>query len=140
MDSVKDQQGSEESEDDSDGEEDDDEEDSERRPGAVESENDIHSSSDHENLDNSHSAKEDVSPASSPPTSRSGSPTVPEPHSISPPDVMREKVASDLTKQYAKQQRKYHSKKGAQRTGGRFKGSKAKADKRIKVDSGGFWD
>ncbi|KAH9950467.1 RIO1-domain-containing protein [Amylocystis lapponica] len=51
-----------------------------------------------------------------------------------------ERVISEVTKERARQQRKHHSKKGAQRVGGRHKGSKAKMDSRIKVDSGGFWE
>ncbi|KAI0715241.1 RIO1 family-domain-containing protein [Earliella scabrosa] len=51
-----------------------------------------------------------------------------------------DKVQSEVAKQRAREQRKYHSKKGAQRTGGRQKGSKRKQDTRIKVDGGGFWD
>lgn len=51
-----------------------------------------------------------------------------------------EKVLSEVTKRRARQQRKYHSKKGAQRVGGRPKGSKAKMDGRIKLDKGGVWD
>lgn len=49
-----------------------------------------------------------------------------------------EKVYSEVSKQRAKQQQKYHSKKGAQRVG-KPKGSKAKMDKRLKIDGGG-WD
>lgn len=49
-----------------------------------------------------------------------------------------EKALADVTKQRARQHRKYHAKKGA-RTAGRPKGSKAKSDGRIRVDSGGFW-
>jgi len=48
-------------------------------------------------------------------------------------------VSSDLTKQRARQQQKYHSKRGAQRIG-RPKGSKAKQDNRVKVDKSGFWE
>jgi RIO kinase 2 len=48
-------------------------------------------------------------------------------------------VSSDLTKQRARQQQKYHSKRGAQRIG-RPKGSKAKQDDRVKVDKSGFWE
>ncbi|KAI0375362.1 RIO1-domain-containing protein [Pilatotrama ljubarskyi] len=51
-----------------------------------------------------------------------------------------DKVQSEVSKQRARQQRKYHSKKGAQRMGGRPRGSKRKQDTKIKVDSGGFWD
>ncbi|KAH9847357.1 RIO1 family-domain-containing protein [Lenzites betulinus] len=53
---------------------------------------------------------------------------------------MADKVQSEVTKQRARQQRKYHSKKAAQRMGGRPQGSKRKQDTRIKADSGGFWD
>ncbi|OCH95790.1 RIO1-domain-containing protein [Obba rivulosa] len=49
-----------------------------------------------------------------------------------------ERVLSEVTKNRQRQQRKYHSKKGAQ-LGGRPKGSKAKQDARLKVDTGG-WD
>ena len=49
-----------------------------------------------------------------------------------------ERVQTEVAKQRARQQRKYHSKKGAQRTGGRPKGSKRKQDTRVKMDSG--WD
>jgi RIO kinase 2 len=48
-------------------------------------------------------------------------------------------VSSDLTKERARQQRKYHSKRGA-RHAGRPQGSKAKQDTRIKLDRGGMWD
>ncbi|KAL6310013.1 RIO1 family-domain-containing protein [Sparassis latifolia] len=51
-----------------------------------------------------------------------------------------EKVQSELTKRRAREHRKYHSKKSAQRMGGRSKGSKAKQDGKIKVDTGGFWE
>ncbi|KAI0800910.1 RIO1 family-domain-containing protein [Fomes fomentarius] len=51
-----------------------------------------------------------------------------------------EKVQSEVSKQRAREQRKYHTKKSAQRSGGRQKGSKRKQDTRIKVDGGGFWD
>ena len=50
---------------------------------------------------------------------------------------MREKVATDLAKR-ARQQRKYHTKRGAQRAG-RPHGSKAKQDQRVKMDKDGFW-
>ncbi|KAL4242116.1 protein kinase superfamily protein [Abortiporus biennis] len=52
----------------------------------------------------------------------------------------KDRVASEVSKQYSKQQRKYHSKRGAQRIGGRQKGSKAKMDTRVKLDRGGIWD
>ncbi|KAI0660435.1 RIO1 family-domain-containing protein [Cubamyces menziesii] len=51
-----------------------------------------------------------------------------------------EKVQSEVSKQRARQQRKYHSKKGAQRTGGRPRGNKWKQATKVKVDSGGFWE
>ncbi|RDX52080.1 RIO1-domain-containing protein [Lentinus brumalis] len=53
---------------------------------------------------------------------------------------MSEKVQTEVAKERARQQRKYHSKKSAQRTGGRQKGSKRKQDTRVKLDSGGMWD
>jgi len=48
-------------------------------------------------------------------------------------------VSSDLTKERARQQRKYHSKKRASHAG-RPQGSKAKLDTRIKMDRGGISD
>lgn len=48
-------------------------------------------------------------------------------------------VSSDLTKQRARQQQKYHSKRGAHRIG-RPKGSKAKQDTRVKLDTSGVWE
>ncbi|KAI0094730.1 RIO1 family-domain-containing protein [Irpex rosettiformis] len=60
--------------------------------------------------------------------------------SISSHDVIRERAATEAAKLRAKQHRKYHSKRGAQRVGGRQKGSKAKMNTRIKPDKGGFWD
>jgi len=81
-------------------------------------------------------------PASVPPDSRPGTPrsekSHEELHSTRQNDMMKEKVASDLTKQHARQHRKHHSKKGS---GGRQKGSKAKTGGgKIKLDGGGFWD
>lgn len=55
-------------------------------------------------------------------------------------ESIRERAATEASKHRAKQQRKYHSKRGAQRVGGRQKGSKAKMDTRVKPDRGGFWD
>lgn len=49
------------------------------------------------------------------------------------------KVTSDISKARSHQQRKYHSKRSTHRAG-RPQGSKAKQDKRIKVDRGGIWD
>lgn len=51
---------------------------------------------------------------------------------------VRERVATDLAKRQ-RQQKKYHTKRGAQRVG-RPQGSKAKQDQRVKVDRGGIWD
>jgi RIO kinase 2 len=48
-------------------------------------------------------------------------------------------ISSDLTKERARQQRKYHSKRGV-RQAGRPHGSKAKLDTRVKLDRGGMWD
>lgn len=52
--------------------------------------------------------------------------------------AMRDRVASDLSKR-SRQQRKYHTKRGAQRAG-RPQGSKAKQDTRVKLDKGGIWE
>lgn len=52
---------------------------------------------------------------------------------------IKDKVSFDLTKERTRQQRKYHSKRGA-RQAGRPKGSKAKQDTRVKVDSSGVWE
>lgn len=52
---------------------------------------------------------------------------------------IRDIVSSDLTKVRARQQRKYHSKRGA-RHAGRPQGSKAKQDTRIKLDKSGVWE
>ncbi|KAL1951645.1 hypothetical protein VTO73DRAFT_794 [Trametes versicolor] len=51
--------------------------------------------------------------------------------------ALSDKVQSEVSKQRARQQRKYHSKKSA---GGRPIGSKRKQDTRVQVDSGGFWE
>ncbi|KAI1793909.1 RIO1-domain-containing protein [Ganoderma leucocontextum] len=51
-----------------------------------------------------------------------------------------DKIQTEVAKRRAGQQRKYHSKKGAQSKGGRPRGSKRKQDTKIKVDSGGFWE
>ena len=52
--------------------------------------------------------------------------------------AMRDRVASDLAK-HSRQQRKYHTKRGAQRAG-RPQGSKAKQDTRVKLDKSGIWE
>jgi RIO kinase 2 len=54
-------------------------------------------------------------------------------------DGIKDIVSSDLTKDRARQQRKYHSKRSA-RQAGRPRGSKAKLDTRVKLESGGMWD
>ncbi|TFK41090.1 atypical/RIO/RIO2 protein kinase [Crucibulum laeve] len=54
-------------------------------------------------------------------------------------DHIKAIVSSDLTKSRAQQQRKYHSKR-AVRNAGRPQGSKAKQDKRVKLDRSGVWE
>lgn len=76
----------------------------------------------------------------SPPRSRSGSP---------PPSLreetahergtLKEIVSSDISRTRNLQQRKYHSKRST-RQAGRSRGSKAKQDTRVKLDTGGVWD
>lgn len=53
---------------------------------------------------------------------------------------VRERVALEASKLHVVQKKKYHSKRSAQRVGGRQKGSKAKLDTRVKPDRGGLWD
>ncbi|KAI6031775.1 RIO1 family-domain-containing protein [Pisolithus microcarpus] len=76
----------------------------------------------------------------SPPRSRSPSPDTLEKMtaamSLNTLDV-RERVATDLARR-ARQQRKYHSKRGALRVG-RPHGSKGKQDRRVKLDRDGLW-
>lgn len=52
---------------------------------------------------------------------------------------IRNKAAVDALKGRAREKRKYHSRRGAERIG-RAKGSKAKQDNRVKVDRSGLWD
>lgn len=52
--------------------------------------------------------------------------------------AFRDRVASDLAKR-SRQQKKYHTKRGAQRAG-RPQGSKAKQDTRVKLDNSGIWE
>lgn len=52
---------------------------------------------------------------------------------------IKTKVTSDLSKTRLQQRRKYHSKRST-RQAGRPQGSKAKQDKKIKLDHGGTWD
>lgn len=62
---------------------------------------------------------------------------------IPSPSVARDisdKVQAEVAKRYARQQRKYHFKKGAQSKGGRPRGSKRKLDTKLKVGGGGFWE
>ena len=54
-------------------------------------------------------------------------------------DLVKERVLSDASRAYARQQRKYHTKRSAQRAG-RAKGSKAKQDPRVKLDRSSGWD
>lgn len=53
-------------------------------------------------------------------------------------DAVKGRVASALSKERARQQRKYHSKKSI-RNAGRPKGSKAKQDTRVKLDNSSVW-
>ena len=48
-------------------------------------------------------------------------------------------VSSDITKKRSQQQRKYHSKRST-RNAGRQMGSKAKQDKRVKLEHHNVWD
>ena len=75
----------------------------------------------------------------SPPQSRSVSPATLE-RMMDALDLneIKNKVTSDLSKNMARQQRKYHSKR-AVRKAGRPQGSKAKQDTRVKVDHHGVW-
>ncbi|KAG1755213.1 RIO1 family-domain-containing protein [Suillus paluster] len=52
--------------------------------------------------------------------------------------ALRDRVASDLAKR-SRQQKKYHTKRSAQRAG-RPQGSKAKQDTRVKLDKSGIWE
>ncbi|KAH7931056.1 RIO1-domain-containing protein [Leucogyrophana mollusca] len=76
----------------------------------------------------------------SPPQSRSPSPDslAKMTASLSLHSNIRDKVSTDLAKR-ARQQRKYHTKRGAQRAG-RPQGSKAKQDTRVKLDKSGVWE
>jgi RIO kinase 2 len=51
---------------------------------------------------------------------------------------IKEVVSSDISRQRARQQRKYHSKRGSARQG-RPRGSKAKQDPRVHIDKGDLW-
>ncbi|KAF8912730.1 RIO1 family-domain-containing protein [Gymnopilus junonius] len=78
----------------------------------------------------------------SPPQSRRESP-LEELDEVDDPSVpkadIKSKVASDISKRRAQQQRKYHSKRST-RSAGRAQGSKAKQDTRVKLnDHGGVW-
>lgn len=72
----------------------------------------------------------------SPPQSRASSPVR---QAAAGRDHIKSIVASDLTKVRTQQRRKYHSKR-ASRTAGRAQGSKAKQDKKVKLDSNSVWE
>jgi RIO kinase 2 len=72
----------------------------------------------------------------SPPQSRATSPVR---QAAAGRDHIKSVVASDLTKVRTQQRRKYHSKR-ASRTAGRAQGSKAKQDKKVKLDSNSVWE
>ena len=72
----------------------------------------------------------------SPPQSRATSPVR---QAAAGRDDIKSIVASDLTKVRTQQRRKYHSKR-ASRTAGRAQGSKAKQDKKVKLDSNSVWE
>lgn len=90
------------------------------------------------------SQKDSISPprsdlSRSPPQSRSISPaTLEKMMDALDLNEIKNKVTSDLSKNMARQQRKYHSKR-AVRKAGRPQGSKAKQDTRVKVDHHGVW-
>ena len=109
--------------------------------------------------DNDNELDRELSPVShsrplsrSPPASRHSSQSPARSHSPSLADAtaalslsrddreLRDRVAAEVSKRHAHQQKKYHSKRGAQRMGGRQKGSKAKMDTRYKPERGGLWD
>ncbi|KZV71290.1 hypothetical protein PENSPDRAFT_563525, partial [Peniophora sp. CONT] len=52
---------------------------------------------------------------------------------------VKQRAVSDASRTYARQQRKYHTKRSAQQAG-RAKGSKAKQDTRVKLDRSSGWD
>ena len=54
-------------------------------------------------------------------------------------DSIKAIVSSDMMKKRSQQQRKYHSKRST-RNAGRQMGSKAKQDKRVKLEHHGIWD
>ena len=90
------------------------------------------------------SQKDSISPprsdlSRSPPQSRSVSPaTLEKMMDALDLNEIKHKVTSDLSKNMAREQRKYHSKR-AVRKAGRPQGSKAKQDTRVKVDHHGVW-
>ncbi|TCD61751.1 hypothetical protein EIP91_007977 [Steccherinum ochraceum] len=81
------------------------------------------------------------SPPASRHTSRSPSPSslIERTAALSLRENVKDRLTSQVSKDRARQQRKYHSKSGA-RTAGRQKGSKAKMDTRIKPDRSGVWE
>ena len=52
---------------------------------------------------------------------------------------IKDRVATEVVRQRARQAGKYHAKRGA-RKAGRPKGSKAKQDTRVRVDRSGVWE
>lgn len=140
MDSVKTEDGDQEDEEDSDDDDNDDDSQEEVSASPGDADIDVTGKLDSEVIVGGVLEELVEASARSPPPSRSGSPTSDGLHPARPADTMKGKIASDLTKENARQHRKYHSKRSAQRTGGRSKGSKAKMDQRVKVDGGGFWD
>lgn len=64
----------------------------------------------------------------------------PHPHSSRHEREMRERAVAEVAREHSRQQKKYHTKKGAQRLGGRQKGNKGRMDTRVKLDRGGMWE
>jgi len=87
------------------------------------------------------------SPSREPSRSRTSSPASQTAHQLgnrlsanaSEEKEIKNKAAIDAMKGRAREKRKYHSRRGAERIG-RAKGSKAKQDNRVKVDRSGLWD
>lgn len=59
-------------------------------------------------------------------------------HSAEPAATIKERVASDISRQQARSN-KYHSKRSTRKIG-RPRGSKAKQDSRVKMDRSGVWE
>ncbi|KAK7064166.1 Serine/threonine-protein kinase rio2 [Favolaschia claudopus] len=76
----------------------------------------------------------------SPPRSRPDSPVSDENSAAIPAmNIVKERVAAEVSKTRAQQLRKFHSKRNTRRAG-RSQGSKAKQDNRVKLDKSGVWD